>query len=130
MFFSSRRARWILCLSASLAISACGKQTSERVDATSASPSASSPPRDDEARVEPASEAHDRARVLAPSRRDCETVRVFAAGAPAGSICEDDAAKNGLTVVDLSDAWTPRVFAPDATTHDAPAYRAKYLELA
>ena len=55
---------------------------------------------------------------------------MFAAGESAGSICTEDAAKEGLVVVDLSDTWTPRVFAPDATTHDAPDYRAKYLGLA
>lgn len=65
-----------------------------------------------------------------PSRQGCESVTVFAKGAPFGSVCVDDAEKEGLTVVDLSDGWTPRVFAPDPTSHDAPEYRAKYLELA
>ncbi|HVY47331.1 MAG TPA: hypothetical protein VHB21_15690, partial [Minicystis sp.] len=36
----------------------------------------------------------------------------------------------GLTVVDLSDAWTPRVFAKDPATGDASPYRARYLRLA
>jgi hypothetical protein len=67
---------------------------------------------------------------LAPSRSGCESIPVYAAGVSAGSICVEDAEKNGLTVLDLSDTWTPRVFAEDAETHDAPEYRAKYLELA
>ena len=65
-----------------------------------------------------------------PSRAGCETVPVFAAGEANGSVCVEDAAASGLTVVDLSDAWTPRVFAPDPATGSAPEYRAKYLELA
>lgn len=69
-------------------------------------------------------------RSFAPSRAGCESVAVFDRGAAAGSSCVDDLAEQGLTVIDLSDEWTPRVFAPDPTTRDAPAYRAKYLELA
>ena len=69
-------------------------------------------------------------RVLAPSRTDCTTIEVLAAGEAAGRVCVDEVAQNGLTIVDLSDAWTPRVFAPDPVSHDAPEYRAKYLELA
>src|SRR5262245_34904743 len=69
-------------------------------------------------------------RALTPSRPDCETVSVFAAGAAAGTVCVEDVAKHRLTVIDLSDDWTPRVFARDPATSDAPAYRAKYLELA
>lgn len=67
-------------------------------------------------------------RVFAPSRPGCDTVPVFAKGAAAGSVCVEDAAKEGLTVVDLSDGWTPRVFA--ASEGEGPEYRAKYLELA
>ncbi len=67
---------------------------------------------------------------FAPSRAGCETVPVFSAGEPDGRVCADDAAASGLTVVDLSDTWTPRVFAPDPGTHAAPEYRARYLELA
>jgi hypothetical protein len=67
---------------------------------------------------------------FAPSRAGCEAVPVFAAGAGDGSVCVEDAAASGLTVVDLSDAWTPRVFDVDPQTSSAPEYRAKYLELA
>ena len=67
---------------------------------------------------------------FAPSHAGCDAVPVFVAGAQAGSVCADEAHANGLTVLDLSDEWTPLVFAPDPETHDAPSYRAKYLELA
>ena len=55
---------------------------------------------------------------------------MFAGGVENGSVCVEDAATNGLTVVDLSDTWTPRVFAIDPGTSSAPEYRARYLELA
>jgi hypothetical protein len=67
---------------------------------------------------------------LVPSRAGCEVVEVFAAGAPAGAVCVDEATARGLTVIDLSDAWTPRVFQPDPRTGEVPMYRARYLELA
>jgi len=65
-----------------------------------------------------------------PAHAGCDAIPVFANGGPFGSVCAEDAATSGLTVVDLSDSWTPRIFAPDATTHDAPEYREKYLALA
>lgn len=60
---------------------------------------------------------------------DCEQVGVYVAGEPRGFVCVEDAPSEGLTVVDLSDAWTPAIFAQRAGMK-APAYRAKYLELA
>ncbi len=69
-------------------------------------------------------------RVFVPSKRGCEAVAVFAAGEPAGSVCSDDLAAEGLTAVDLSDSWTPRVFAPPPGAKNVPEYREKYLELA
>jgi hypothetical protein len=44
-------------------------------------------------------------------------------------ICPSDAAAQGLTIVDLDDAWTPSLFGvqPDGT---APTFRATYLALA
>src|SRR5690606_19075262 len=68
-------------------------------------------------------------RVFAASREDCEKVPVYVAGTRAGEICKEDAATEGLTVIDLSDKWTPGVFAESADG-EAPEYRAKYLELA
>lgn len=79
--------------------------------------------------VAPTPSATPSAKVFA-ARSGCDAIKVYADGAPAGEICADDAEKSGLTVIDLSDTWTPRVFAPDPTTKDAPAYRAKYLDLA
>lgn len=67
---------------------------------------------------------------FAPSRAGCDEVEVYAVGSPAGSVCAEDIAARGLTTVDLSDAWTPRVFAPDAATGKVADYRAKYLQLA
>ncbi len=64
------------------------------------------------------------------SRDDCEAVAVFEAGGEHGSVCVDDVEKLGLTVIDLSDTWTPRVFAPNPETGDASPYRTKYLRLA
>ncbi len=54
---------------------------------------------------------------------------VFADGRSEGWICPAEAATAGLTVVDLSDAWTPRPFAP-APDGSAPGFRATYLALA
>jgi len=50
-------------------------------------------------------------------------------GAERGWICPDRAAADGLTVVDLTDRWTPSVFAagPDGV---APHFRDTYLALA
>lgn len=66
----------------------------------------------------------------APSRADCSVVTVYAAGQPAGRICEDEAAAAGLTVLDLSDEWTPTIFARDRATGDTPYYRSTYIRLA
>jgi hypothetical protein len=98
---------------------------SEGTEGPSASAASTAPAPTATAKVEAPVEK----RVFAPSRAGCEAVPVFVAGAAAGSVCVDDAAANGLTVLDLSDTWTPRVFSPDAKG-DAPDYRAKYLELA
>ena len=44
-------------------------------------------------------------------------------------VCLDEARTKGLTILDLQDGWTPRLFAaqPDGT---APAFRASYLAIA
>jgi hypothetical protein len=68
-------------------------------------------------------------RAYTPSRAGCDRVEVLVAGEPAGSICADDAKTEGLTVIDLSDGWTPRVFS-QSPEGKGPEYRAKYLELA
>ncbi len=69
------------------------------------------------------------AKTYTPSRAGCDAVRVARAGTDAGSICVEDAANEGLTVLDLSNDWTPRIFAKDNRGR-APEYREKYLELA
>jgi hypothetical protein len=69
-------------------------------------------------------------RVYVPTKRGCEAVTVFAGGEPAGSVCREDLAAEGLTAIDLSDSWTPRVFAPPPGAKNVPEYREKYLELA
>ena len=58
-----------------------------------------------------------------------DPVPVFVEGAPHGWICEDAARHAGLTVLDLSPAWTPAVLAP-GPDGVAPAYRPTYLALA
>ena len=44
-------------------------------------------------------------------------------------VCPDEARAQGLTIIDLEDAWAPRLFAaqPDGT---APVFRETYLALA
>ncbi len=69
-------------------------------------------------------------RPYAPSRAGCELVEVYAAGSPAGVVCVEDVAARELTVLDLADGWTPRVFAVESATGKSSDYRAKYLELA
>ncbi len=50
------------------------------------------------------------------------------AGREKGTACAADARAKGLTIIDLTDAWTPTLFAP--TGDQVPAIRDKYLELA
>jgi hypothetical protein len=69
-------------------------------------------------------------RNFVPSRAGCEAVVVFDRGAAAGAVCADEASARGLTVVDLSDDWTPRIFARDPESGRAPEYRDQYLRLA
>ncbi|HET7505044.1 MAG TPA: hypothetical protein VFK02_28695, partial [Kofleriaceae bacterium] len=58
-----------------------------------------------------------------------EPVVALEAGGERGVMCPADAAARKLTIVDLRDAWTPSLFAPDASGN-APSFRAKYLALA
>src|SRR5689334_14197746 len=57
-----------------------------------------------------------------------DPVLVMTDGKEAGTVCEA-AVDKSTTVVDLRDAWTPKLFAPaaDGTT---PAFRETYLALA
>ena len=60
---------------------------------------------------------------------DCQPALVVEAGRESGTVCTADAAARKLVVVDLQDAWTPRLFAPQPDG-SAPGYRATYLALA
>ncbi len=60
----------------------------------------------------------------------CEQpIMYFADGRHEGEICPDDARERGLTIVDLSDDWTPLLFTP-SDAGDAPSYRQTFLDLA
>ncbi|HSN24793.1 MAG TPA: peptidoglycan-binding domain-containing protein, partial [Kofleriaceae bacterium] len=58
----------------------------------------------------------------------CVQVVVMDAGREKGTTCAADARAKGLTIIDLTDSWTPTLFAP--TGDQVPAIRDKYLELA
>jgi hypothetical protein len=60
---------------------------------------------------------------------ECVSVEVFADGKSRGAMCVADAVARGLTILDLTDEWTPTIFAP---TRDGqtPAFRSRYLDLA
>jgi hypothetical protein len=59
----------------------------------------------------------------------CITVELFEDGKSRGAICIADALARGLAIIDLTDEWTPTIF---ASTRDGqtPAFRARYLDLA
>jgi hypothetical protein len=59
---------------------------------------------------------------------ECISVQLFENGEDKGPICIADAQARGLTVVDLTDQWTPTLF--DPVEGQAPTFRARYLELA
>src|ERR1700759_5626059 len=69
------------------------------------------------------------ARSPAPEPACPEPVVVVDAGRERGTVCSGDAAARGLAIVDLQDAWTPRLFAPQRDG-GGPSYRATYLALA
>ncbi len=68
-------------------------------------------------------------RPLITSEGECVAAQLVEDGKARGAICVADAQAKGLTVVDLTDQWTPTLFQP---TQDGqvPMFRAKYLELA
>jgi lipoprotein-anchoring transpeptidase ErfK/SrfK len=69
---------------------------------------------------------------LAPLAREAgcaEPLVAIAAGVERGTLCPADAEARGLTIIDLRDAWTPRLFAPQAGGV-TPSYRERYLALA
>jgi hypothetical protein len=60
---------------------------------------------------------------------ECVTAELVEHGEAKGAICLADAQAKGLTIVDLTDEWTPTLFQP---TRDGrvPHFRDRYLELA
>jgi hypothetical protein len=58
----------------------------------------------------------------------CVQVLVMDAGKEKGTSCASDALAKGLTIVDLTDTWTPTLFAP--TGDQVPSMHDRYLELA
>jgi hypothetical protein len=63
------------------------------------------------------------------SEGECITAELVEGGVAKGAICVADAQAKGLTIVDLTDTWTPTLFQP---TRDGqtPTFRQRYLELA
>jgi putative peptidoglycan binding protein len=59
----------------------------------------------------------------------CVSATVIDDGAEKGQICVAAAAAKGLVVVDLTDSWTPTLFAP-TVDGQVPSFHARYLALA
>jgi Putative peptidoglycan binding domain len=96
-----------------LLIGACGSKTPHGVASYSSSSQASS------------QQVHPQIQ----SDGTCIKVQVFDNGAAKDSICMSDATARGLTIVDLTDTWTPTLFAP-ATDGQVPSFHDRYLQLA
>jgi hypothetical protein len=60
---------------------------------------------------------------------ECVTAELLENGAAKGAICVADALARGLTIVDLTDTWTPTLFRP-ARDGRVPGFRERYVELA
>ena len=81
----------------------------------------------------PSAQASAELRHVAPTQTTeaacADPAVVLEAGVMRGLVCPADAAARKLTILDLGDAWTPSLFAPqpDGTV---PSYRAQYLALA
>lgn len=79
-----------------------------------------------------ATTAHGSSQQIEPvitSQGGCISVQLIEDGKPNGAICVADAQARGLTILDLTDTWTPTLFQP-SPDGQAPAFRARYLELA
>jgi hypothetical protein len=108
--------KWTSSVAASLAISCATSQTSGTRTVAVATKSRTQ-----------ASTQQVRAPIT--SEGECVTAELVDAGVPKGAICVADAHARGLTIVDLTDSWTPTLFQP---TRDGqtPTFRQRYLELA
>jgi hypothetical protein len=58
----------------------------------------------------------------------CDAVVVIEGGAAHGTVCAADARAHGLAIVDLTDRWTPGIFA--AVDGQVPSFHDRYLALA
>lgn len=65
-------------------------------------------------------------------RIDSGPIPFWEGGRQVGSVSHADAARRGLTVLDLGEEWTPRVFAEDESlgARGRQPYRARFIELA
>jgi hypothetical protein len=102
--------RLLLCV---LAIAGCGGSGSRTI--TSA--------------PEDSAEHRAGARPITAETPCADAAVIVEAGGERGQVCAGDAAARGLVIVDLQDAWTPRLFAAQGDG-GAPSYRATYLALA
>ncbi len=61
-----------------------------------------------------------------------DPIPIYEDGRRSGEVCPDQAAAEGLTVIDFSDDWTPLVFTdvPELSGASAQPYRSTYLALA
>jgi hypothetical protein len=59
----------------------------------------------------------------------CVKVAVIDNGADKGELCASAAIARGLTIVDLSETWTPTLFAP-TSDGQVPSFHDRYLQLA
>ncbi|HEY0254471.1 MAG TPA: hypothetical protein VGC41_23245, partial [Kofleriaceae bacterium] len=60
--------------------------------------------------------------------RRCAEVAVFEGGVAKGSVCATEVVAKGLTLVDLTDTWTPGLFQP--AEGQTPSFHDRYLQLA
>jgi len=104
--------RWSLY---AIAIAGCGTSGSQNVTASAV--------------VEASTERPAANATVAPEAPCTDPAVIVEAGHERGLVCPDAAAGRGLVIVDLQDAWTPRLFAPQPSG-TAPSYRATYLALA
>jgi len=61
-----------------------------------------------------------------------QPAKIYRDGAERGEVCPGDASRHGLTVIDLSDRWAPRILAPAPALGEVgeQPYRARYVALA
>src|SRR5262245_56213603 len=105
--------RWSLC---AIAFAGCGTSSGSQTVTASAV-------------VESSAERSAVVATVAPEAPCADPAVIVEAGRERGLVSADAAAGRGLVIVDLLDAWTPRLFAPQPSG-TVPSYRATYLALA